>query len=656
MAAWGPWLALGLIAIAQLLHSLQYRNVVDDAFIVFRYAENIAQGYGAVFNPGERVEGYTDFLWVALLAGLGLVGGSLPALAPALGRLAALALLPVCYWTGRRLGLERWTALLPCAAIAASSSNAMWSGAGLETPLYTLLFTAALGRALVDLEEQPSWPWSGVLYGLATLTRPEAAGLFALCAAYGFFCGRRQLAGRIVAGFALVFVPHALFRALYYGQPLPNTFYAKVNPGRASLASGSAYVGDFLLTHGGAWSLTALLGLSGIPGAARKRHPSTRLPLLTLAAAAAYVAAVGGDFLPHGRFCIPYLPWLVLLVCVGAARLGERLFAGKRQQAGSLALAALYSCSVAVPAFFWDAARNRKGDESIAATTAFYQEYGRWLRSHRPPTTLMAGGAMGIIPYETRFPTIDMLGLTDETIAHTPVAATRGASGHQRLNSEYLLSRKPDIVAVEFKNRQQDFDPATDVHTARIYELMVTDWNAWPALVDLVRRPDFQLEYAPRLAPLADGGSFFFLREGPHAARDARASLPGGGHRGRTRGARQTIPPARPGRRRDQHPETVAPARPGAGGRARGHRRLLLRGLEFSAGPRGVPGASGTRGIPPCATVGADPGAPSQERSRAPLALAPSKCARHAVHATAPLRGAAGLKTGPGRRTARLFP
>ncbi|RKX21336.1 MAG: hypothetical protein DRP51_04400, partial [Candidatus Zixiibacteriota bacterium] len=37
---------------------------IDDAFITFRYAENLADGYGLVFNPGgEPVEGYSNFLW-----------------------------------------------------------------------------------------------------------------------------------------------------------------------------------------------------------------------------------------------------------------------------------------------------------------------------------------------------------------------------------------------------------------------------------------------------------------------------------------------------------------------------------------------------------------------------------------------------------------
>ncbi|MCX7840525.1 MAG: hypothetical protein N2559_13895, partial [Anaerolineae bacterium] len=42
-------------------------DAVDDAYISFRYAQNALRGHGLVFNPGERVEGFTNFLWTALM-------------------------------------------------------------------------------------------------------------------------------------------------------------------------------------------------------------------------------------------------------------------------------------------------------------------------------------------------------------------------------------------------------------------------------------------------------------------------------------------------------------------------------------------------------------------------------------------------------------
>ena len=66
LAAFGCALAFSLLAL--WFSALYFHNVVDDSLISIRYAENLAQGNGVVFNLGERVEGYTNFLWLCVSA------------------------------------------------------------------------------------------------------------------------------------------------------------------------------------------------------------------------------------------------------------------------------------------------------------------------------------------------------------------------------------------------------------------------------------------------------------------------------------------------------------------------------------------------------------------------------------------------------------
>ena len=73
---------LGLAACAIVFTVTYQGNVVDDALISFRYAVNLVEGRGLVFNPGERVEGYTNFLWTIVLAGVYAVAGSTSAMMP----------------------------------------------------------------------------------------------------------------------------------------------------------------------------------------------------------------------------------------------------------------------------------------------------------------------------------------------------------------------------------------------------------------------------------------------------------------------------------------------------------------------------------------------------------------------------------------------
>jgi len=56
------------VILAFLFGAIQRFLVCDDAFISFRYARHLAEGQGLVWNPEERVEGYTNFLWVLVLA------------------------------------------------------------------------------------------------------------------------------------------------------------------------------------------------------------------------------------------------------------------------------------------------------------------------------------------------------------------------------------------------------------------------------------------------------------------------------------------------------------------------------------------------------------------------------------------------------------
>src|SRR5205814_1773519 len=91
---------------------------VDDAFIVYRYAANLAHGHGFVFNPGERVEGVTCFLWTLILAPCAAADLSLPRAAPWLTAIAGLLIV----------------GLLPGAAPPASGGRAWRAGSRASPP------------------------------------------------------------------------------------------------------------------------------------------------------------------------------------------------------------------------------------------------------------------------------------------------------------------------------------------------------------------------------------------------------------------------------------------------------------------------------------------------------------------------------------------
>src|ERR687883_553373 len=96
MRALRPWWPVLLAAPVLLVHIFVFNFVTDDAFISFVYSRNLAQHGQLVFNLGERVEGYTNFLWTVLLA-LGLKLGVAPDVAArVLGTGFGIATLVVC--------------------------------------------------------------------------------------------------------------------------------------------------------------------------------------------------------------------------------------------------------------------------------------------------------------------------------------------------------------------------------------------------------------------------------------------------------------------------------------------------------------------------------------------------------------------------------
>ncbi|MBK6849660.1 MAG: hypothetical protein IPG96_19710 [Proteobacteria bacterium] len=306
-AAMTRWWAIGgalLAVVALWLHARCYPFVTDDAYITFRYSWNLATHGQPVFNLGERVEGYTNFLWMVLLA-LGLKLGVAPeALARVLATLAAAGVLVLVvvlsrvYRGGRATPWDALGALW----LASAAHFAAWCGGGLEAQLFGALVLAGIVLHALELATAgPARPSrsaaGGLLFALATLTRPRAL-FWGLTQLHRLACklrdGRRlrPSAAEWVGALAFLLPCGAFFvwRWRYYGYPLPNTFYVKAQ-GQALVMLrqwGWPYLRDFLVETK-LWSLAPLglvaLVLARVRSAGRGRRagasePAPRWPLV----------------------------------------------------------------------------------------------------------------------------------------------------------------------------------------------------------------------------------------------------------------------------------------------------------------------------------------------------------------------------------------
>ena len=326
---------LGVCLAALLIHIAIYSFQCDDAFISFRYARNFAQGHGLVFNPGyERVEGYTNFLWVLTLAGASWLGLPPESAASPLSILFSLGLAIWLLWfceRNRPVGASAWWLVVPAAFLAANRSYAVWSTSGLETKLFEIL---AVGGVFCTLDEMKAmragdhrrFPFSALLLALATLTRPDGL-LIAACIVVTRILIQlidRSIRWLPLAIGATIFIGlvggHYLVRHAYYHDWLPNTYYAKVS-GQTWWDMGGRYLACFALEYGLViWLPVILAAAIGLFRSGRR--DILLITLATIIPHAIYIAAIGGDHFEYRPLDV-YVPLLVMLLFYGACTSGK---------------------------------------------------------------------------------------------------------------------------------------------------------------------------------------------------------------------------------------------------------------------------------------------------------------------------------------------
>jgi len=482
---------------------------VDDAYISFRYAYNLAHGHGPVFNNGERVEGYTNFSWVLLLSLTERLGAGIVTPSRWLGYGADLGTLGVMWLLSRRLVSEsrRAADMVFCGAallFGALPATGYWATAGLEEPFFTLLVLLALYRCIVEREEVSRLALSAPVALAAALTRPEGvlvAAVIGIVLAADVVRHRKSARSLAVwcALFALPYAAYIGWRWSYYGYPLPNTYYQKATGGPTvdwqRYRDGLNYVRGF-------WMQTGAVLIFPLPLVAF-RKAERRAVLLPLALFTAlwttYVAYVGGDFMSFHRFMLPVVPIALLLTSDSLMQLLGNTIPDRPawwRSAAAIALGVFVAAWVlVVPGREEDLLNFRRTGRSAAVQVA------AWLET-QDPNTYVAVGAAGYVPFRTHLHTIDTLGLTDKHIAHGPqLSDDLDVQGHRKGDGAYVISRRPDII---IWGEQTTPWPMTELQ-----------WRKMPpglaAYNDLVAQPDLWTLYEPAWVKLPTG-IFNFLR------------------------------------------------------------------------------------------------------------------------------------------------
>jgi len=451
----------------------QNKALFDDAYISFRYAKNLLQGHGLVFNVGERVEGYTNFLWTVLLAGFSFITRVEIPFVAFFGCLVCFVTnLTVVWLIGRRLSAPeagQWHLPLAVIWLAFNHDFQCYGTSGLETMFASLLVNLGVYCSLMRGEYRAAAATGGLLV-LATFTRPDHGLFYAFMALVlaGDYLERMWRARRRGEALRPVFIgglkagclyaaPFSLYAAylawkmFYYGDLLPNTFYA-YSADLAYWKQGFLY-GTITLLFRHIYVLAPLFLWWLVTGRDPHGRRFKRFAGLAVLLYPLYVMKIGGDKM-LGRFFITLLPLLLLGIEQLAHRLARR---GSRRPAwAAVAVAALVCMTLhGLPWTRNDSERWRVADPSlIYAVNSLYplsigMRGGRgnrvgWpklLKVHlkdRGLEPVLSTGGLGMISYCSELPTIDELGLTDSRIARQPLTK-RGRMGHEkRATTTYL--------------------------------------------------------------------------------------------------------------------------------------------------------------------------------------------------------------------------
>ena len=256
-------LLFGSVLVAGIAVFLLHDSRFDDAYITFRYGQNLANGRGPVFNPGERVLGTTspgEMLTSAVVYPFAGLDGT-PSWMAALGCLAWIAQAVLVFFVLRK-GFGDPTALLGALALLVGAA-----GSDIRVPLETNQ-VVALNLAALWMAMEKRWRAAALFAGLAVLFRPDAL-LFAVPLALLCVHEERRKALTPAVIFLAAFVPWLLFATYYYGTPVPLTAATKFQ--RATVG---AYA-EHIFTHLGVYVhptskwLRWLLWALALGGAAR---------------------------------------------------------------------------------------------------------------------------------------------------------------------------------------------------------------------------------------------------------------------------------------------------------------------------------------------------------------------------------------------------
>lgn len=472
------------IAIIFLIHTIYLSCIAEDSFITYRFAQNLANGHGFIWNIGEApIEGFTNFLWLVICSVLIKLGAYVPLSSQIIGVLFSLGTMWITHlFASKIMHMNQAYSFLPVLFLGCSGPFSTWATSGMETNMFGFfILLACYFYALYWKTNQCKHLKLGffILFP-ATLTRPEGFMIFALMIGLSALLipefSKKTLQNHIfgLAFYVIPFSVYFLWRYDYFGFPLPNTFYAKTGGGIDQHLRGlvhalyfySYFILPFIIPVLVYLILRALkvsdffsFSAPGFDIKQLSKHIKKYIGmyqcLLIACTYTAYIIYVGGDYMAMFRFFVPILPMLYLIIGYGLVNLNNARTLIPNNKTFNLSLL----CSILViliqstpfeqklfPAmpFNHGTYRGVKFEQWHATRLSVIGKYFNSIKNNYHES--LATGGIGATGYYADMRIFGLHGLVDTFLAHkkfAPGTLGKGLPGHERGDLAYIFSKKP---------------------------------------------------------------------------------------------------------------------------------------------------------------------------------------------------------------------
>ena len=449
----------------------RYYVLFDDAMISMQYARNLAGGYGLVWNPGgELVEGYTNPLWVLFMSVFHLfpiAASKISLYIQISGAVFLFISLFFVKWIGEELSGKSIVGLLAVLMTAFYLPLITWALLGMEVSILTLAICVATWIAIRGMRRDAFSPWLYIILGLTTLVRIDMLVPYLVILGIFIICDPKHRRQHLLWGVGMLVIflaGQTLFRLLYYGEPLPNTYYLKMAGYPIFNRVKRGLYAFFLF----GWQLNWMLLFLPLSILIFRRDRQVILLLLLILGQFAYSIYVGGDAWEHkggaNRYIAIVMPIFFILLVYAIRLIFQALLGGladRKQWIRVLSdgLLVLISCV----ALF------------NANVLVDFKSIERWVLIRRPeftrgsehvvrlaldvktitnPDASIAVVTAGSIPYFSERYSIDLLGKNDPVIAQEKprhLGSTYNLElfrpGHMKWNYQYSIGElQPDVV------------------------------------------------------------------------------------------------------------------------------------------------------------------------------------------------------------------